>query len=125
MGMLNKIKPIKTLETSMAAFSFGQMQDFIAMHRVMAEAAITIEDLTAYVTAVKGEMEKTWDVNENMPDCPICGGKLGLQPIKAPQGRANINGWKSLWFCLSEDCTYEKYSSDDVKTAMLKKEGNI
>jgi hypothetical protein len=113
------------IEQLVSAFGFGQLQDYITLSGVLTEAAITIEDLTAYVNAVKGELEKAWDVNETMPACPVCGEKLGSQAITTPQGRANINGFKSLWFCLSEDCTYEKYSSDDVKTAMLKKEGNI
>lgn len=114
------------IEKTLAAFSLGQIQDYITLSELLVEAAITIEDLTAYVDAKKqGIVKKTGRAGENMPDCPVCGGKLGLLPVKAPQGRANINGWQSLWLCLSDGCNYEKYTSDDVKTAMVKKEGGI
>jgi len=110
---------------ALAAFSFGQLQDYITLSGVLTEAAITLEDLKTYVDAVKDGLEKAWDISETMPDCPVCGEKLGLQAITAPPGRVNVNGWQSLWFCLSDDCNYEEYSLDDIKLAMLKKERKL
>ena len=110
------------IDKILAVFSLGQLQDVITIYRVMSEGDISVEMLSAYLDDQKIKLtEETPMPRETMPACPVCGGKLGLQVITTPQGRANINGWKSLWFCLSDGCDYEEFSMDDVKTAMVKK----
>lgn len=102
------------IEKGLAAFSFGQMQDFITMYKVMNENDISIEALEAYITDKQAGMAEIHRIQQNMPDCPICGKKLTIQPIHTPQGKQNIKGWKSLWHCIGEDCIHESYSAMTV-----------
>lgn len=102
------------IEKALDAFSFGQMQDFLTMYMVMGENDISVANLQAYVNGhvVSPAVDVTVSrgFREKMPDCPNCGEKLAIQPIRIPKGKRNINGWKSLWRCTSDDCAYEAYS---------------
>jgi len=109
------------IENALAVFSFGQMQDFMTMHRVMSENDISIAELEGYV---QNEIARPGAVVEGpqkqMPNCPTCGEQLAIQGIcgKAKK-KQNVNGWKSLWYCPAKDCTYEAYSrrivADEIK----------
>jgi ssDNA-binding Zn-finger/Zn-ribbon topoisomerase 1 len=44
--------------------------------------------------------------------CPDCGKRMLLYSITTPLGRANLKGYKSVWFC--DLCGYEKYLNRTV-----------
>ena len=111
------------IERILAPFSFGQIQDFITLHRVMREHKISIADLEGHVRGEREvlaeETESIRQHREKMPDCPKCGNKLALRAINLPEGPRNRKGWKSLWYCPAGDCVYEMYSrmavADEIK----------
>ncbi|SPD72560.1 hypothetical protein PITCH_A140040 [uncultured Desulfobacterium sp.] len=98
------------IENTLAAFSLGQMQDFITMHRIMVENNISIERLEDLISKKKAALKDEARNQAEMPRCPECGDKLAIQPIRLPRGPRNIHGWKSLWHCTGENCLYEAYS---------------
>jgi hypothetical protein len=116
---------MKPIEKILAAFSLGQMQDFMTMHKVMREHDISVESLESYINDKMANIAEIHRIRQNMPDCPACGGKLGLQAITTPQGRANVNGYRSVWYCQADDCNYEEYSMDDVRAALIKRRATI
>lgn len=103
-----------TIEKALGAFSFGQLQDFVTMNRVMREHEISFAHLEDYVKTeqerLAGQIKEARERLEKMPDCPVCGEKLKIRAIRFPKGRRNRKGWKSLWYCPADDCAHEAYS---------------
>ena len=113
----------QSIEKALAAFSFGQIQDFMTLHGVMRRSGISIADLEGHVRGERAlraeETEKIRQHREKRPDCPKCGNKLSMRAINLPKGPANRKGWKSLWYCPAGECVYEMYSrltlADEIK----------
>ena len=61
------------------------------------------------------------------PKCPKCGSRLNLRHICAKKGPSNINGYRSCWECMAEDCYYEEHSTRTVvkQLKQLKRKGEI
>ncbi len=53
------------------------------------------------------------------PECPDCGGTMGLRLIRAPKGRQNKKGWNSCWTCDDDKCLHEEYSLNELKDWLL------
>lgn len=49
-----------------------------------------------------------------MSTCPECGKVIALHAINTEQGPRNVHGYRSVWFCLNEECLYEKYNKANV-----------
>ena len=50
--------------------------------------------------------------------CPECGKELGLLTVNIPQGKSNLNGWRSLLECTN--CTYQSYSKLKIEQRRTK-----
>jgi len=119
------------IEKKLAAFSFGQIQDFMTLHNVMHKNNISMADLEGYINGEKARLSKELEAfsppMEKMPKCPKCGNKLAIRPINLPKGPRNRQGWKSLWHCPAGDCVYERYChmtvAEEIKKLGPKKRG--
>ena len=105
----------KTIEKALVAFSFGRLQDFITLHSVICKHNISIMQLENYVKGKRARQTEAIRLRTKMPDCPKCGRKLTILPIKLPKGPLNRKGWKCLWQCQADDCAYEVYSQMTVE----------
>jgi predicted nucleic acid-binding Zn-ribbon protein len=64
-----------------------------------------------------------WEINDFLrrpldKPCPECGGKIYLYKVNTPPGKANIYGYKSMWFC--ELCGYQEYTKNSVKEEAIR-----
>lgn len=49
------------------------------------------------------------------PDCPKCGARLLIRNVPGdPGSKENQRGYHTCWYCLKDDCIYEKYSQRTV-----------
>lgn len=118
---------MRTIGDELAVFSFGKLQDLVTLLNLIEERGITVEEVRNYVSKEREKMEFRTAAIQKLTEkrmmewekiakrCPECGSVLALSPINAPQGKANIHGYKSLWFCPKGDCIYEKFEKKSVK----------
>ena len=67
-----------------------------------------VEEETARINTEGGSDFTIFD--KQLPKCPECGEHLFLRAI----GVKNKYNYKSHWYCMYEDCLYEKYSTNDA-----------
>ena len=49
------------------------------------------------------------------PLCLNCGKEMALRLINIPQGRENVNGYKTSWICEDRECYHEEYSTNTLQ----------
>lgn len=110
------------IQEKLKFFSFGMLQDLRTLLGKMEKEGVSVPEFKKYMKVrVKegarlyrelrkdGEKRrKEWE--KITRKCPQCKKPLYLRAIKTPEGKANVKGWKSLWYCISEECTFEEYS---------------
>ena len=110
------------LEQIIQTFSYNQLKTFQVLSHVASEAGFSQDDVLAYIVqveikqieAIQAQEEgrknalATWD--KIAPRCPLCDNVLLLRAITVHQGKANINGYKSHFYCSNDSCLYEQYS---------------
>lgn len=106
-------------ELEKAFLSYSSLNTYFHLKSRIEEQNISEEDLK--VLATKAEEHYTEVVNFDLTNqasimaiksisdkCPLCGERLILRNISMPQGKKNIYGWRSSWFC---NCGYESFST--------------
>lgn len=66
---------------------------------------------------VKALNKRLGKVRISIP-CPECKKELIIQSINIPEGKNNLNGWRSVLRCV--ECTYENYSVIQVNKRITK-----
>ncbi len=118
------------------AFGFGLLQDAVNMLTSLEKRGVPEGDvrevIMEYVQDKKNEhqevasdqqkdlAEQQKDYASKAPQCPSCHAPLMIRPINAEKGIKNTKGYKSEWYCIAEDCVYERYSTDDITTELSK-----
>jgi len=122
-----KEQQVKYFFNQMQAFNFGFMQDVRTFMHTLKNKDFTLDHALACIEFAQGKTDvvrerekkdrKTWV--KKAKKCPVCGQILALAPVNAPEGSANLKGYKSLWHCTKgwehEDpkkwCGYHSYSN--------------
>lgn len=129
----------KVIETVLAPYSFGKIEDMITMVESILTRGVTIEELQQYIVDRKKEYNaalaaipegttrlvdssvyKHPPVRSDPPvtkKCPECGNRMFLRQVTRPEGRQNIHGYKSAWEC--SQCPYEIYSKKSAQEENL------
>lgn len=137
---------MKTLEQAVAAYSEKVLTEAINVYSSLVLSGYTIQDLELRNQAILDQQrtfeiegkkllkEQQQQVNKEIeeykriaPICPEseCGQYLMLSNIREPKGKGNIHGYKSLFYCSSDTCLYEKYTkqdTDSIYKELLEKE---
>lgn len=110
------------LEKILQAFSYEQLKTFQVLSHVASEAGYSTDDVLTYITQLEAKQIQAIEAQEEgrrnafaawakiAPKCPLCGNVLTLRSINIKQGKANINGYRSHFYCSSDTCFYEQYS---------------
>jgi len=123
------------LDRLLAVFRRGTLEDFFTIHTVLEREGVSVEQLKGYLNwkaeevnksafAIKSANDKViaeakekakeraaeWD--RLVRKCPLCNSPLRLSRISEPEGPANKEGWRSLWFCGNDGCLFEEYSKE-------------
>ena len=122
---------------NLEVYSVSFLQDFLTLSGEMKKYGLTPESIKVHIEEMineenryeekiilgQGERQKEWLAKA--PKCPVCSNILRLRPIKLPQGPKNRNGYKSLWYCIYGDCTYEEYTYQPFKKIIKQLEKKI
>lgn len=114
---------VNMIEEELTGFGLGLIQDTLNLLRTIEEKGITLEDLKLYVEEKRKEALKEMKVPIVIPaqflrHCPSCGAPMLLLPVKEKKGPANKHGYRSLWQCIGESCTYEEYNKKNVQAVV-------
>ena len=113
---------MRMLEKILQVFSYNQLKTFQVLSHVTSEAGFSQDDVLAYIVQVETKQIEAIQAQEEgrknahavwdkiAPRCPLCDSALLLRAITIRQGKANINGYKSHFYCSNDDCLYEQYS---------------
>uniref|UniRef100_A0A6H1ZCX2 Uncharacterized protein n=1 Tax=viral metagenome TaxID=1070528 RepID=A0A6H1ZCX2_9ZZZZ len=113
-------------------FGLGQLQDLVTLSDILEREGASLGDVKEFleenlraVRKNQEEMKKAFEERRKWwkrvgRKCPECGETLDLVPIRAPKGKKNKEGYKSLWSCPGENCLYEKYSKREFKEIIEK-----
>lgn len=132
-----EIKRFEEIKKNTEVFGFGKLQDLMTLYVVLRKEKISLRELEDYLKYKQRvekqreeeasrslkEVSERW--NRNAKRCPLCNRVLNLRPITEPVGRLNVQGYKSHWYCLTEDCIYEEYSKIPYKDLYLKIMGDV
>jgi len=103
-------------------FPFGLLVDVVNILQLLPYKKITTEEFIHAINNQKADniagqlrqeqkqAQRRDCLQRIMPSCPLCSNMLILKPIRTRQGKANINGYKSHFYCSNDDCLYERYS---------------
>ncbi len=110
----------------MQAFNFGLMQDVRTFIYALRNKDIALDHAIACIEFAQGKTDKAREQDKKdrkvwikkAKKCPECGQILALAPITDPEGRANVKGYKSMWYCTNgwehDDpekwCVYHSFS---------------
>lgn len=133
--MISTEKEFETFEKLTEAFGFGQLQDVITVKEHLEEHEYTLDDLDSFIEYKGKVMEEHMEEGkarleeyekkmkpshtaliDASPACPKCDTLLIISPIKTEEGIANKHGYKAVWQCTEEDCTYEKFETEEPLT---------
>jgi len=121
------------IETVLQAFSLPRLEETVTIYNHLLRHGQGMDDLVCYLDErkrkIKDEQEKDKRLSEeirkkweaNAPLCPSCGGPVNPpKHICKKQGPENVKGWTCLWYCVSGDCTFEKYTYEDAAEELKK-----
>jgi len=122
------------VEEKLAAFSRKTLQGALTVHIVLETEGISYEELEEYLEGLRKKVknlhsERRREMEERRKEaekqrieweqktdkCPQCNTPLALTRIRTPKGPANKFGYRSLWICTKDDCSYEKYSKEVIE----------
>lgn len=120
------------IEKKTDVFGFGKLQGLITLYALLKKEKISLKELQEYLKQKRTlniakedeqrmafkEAEELWEANAKR--CPECGRALMLRPVSHLQGKSNIQGHQSHWYCIAEDCIHEEYSKVPYKELYLK-----
>jgi len=135
---------IEDIEGALQVFSRKDLQTVVTVKTVMDREGISFKDLEDYLKVLTRrikdynrkqakaykkrveEFERQKEEWKKRTDrCPVCGEPLMLTRVRAPKGSGNVHGYRSVWYCIGESCTYEKYSKailEDLYHEVMKRE---
>jgi DNA-binding transcriptional MerR regulator len=124
-------KTNEDLDRRLAAFKRATLEDFFTLSSFLRSEGISLEELKGYlewktrqIAENKAkfrrlESEKMKEAKkqfakwqERVKRCPKCDSPLTLSRVSTPKGKANKEGWRSLWGCTNEKCQFEEYSKE-------------
>ena len=110
-----------SINNLLAAFSPGRLSDAAKVWRICEENNISRGALQSYLSDLSAAPSQVSTATPGEPCfrlCPGCGAKALLYTVKTPQGKANVYGYQSHWFCWF--CGWEEYSMHQVATELKK-----
>ncbi len=115
MGLISKQR-IEFIRSKVSAYSSARIQEFSSLMLLLYEANISSSEFHQYASAVKKGILNVSSARARhwlriAPTCPACGSLFNLKPIRIKQGAANKFGFKSLWYCVDDECAYEEFST--------------
>jgi len=113
-------------------YSFSLLEEVTTILKLLGRYNISTGEFIQEVERKK--LEKAENIRKNeeekqarlsklkrlLPSCPLCDNTLILRPIFVPQGKRNIYGYRSHFYCSNENCLYEKYSRISADYQMRK-----
>lgn len=127
-----------SMKDILKGLNFGFMQDMINISNTLEKKGLPKAEFLDFVndylterqaeTVAENENIRTKQIKQrkdyatNAPKCPTCGDPLMIKLIKEPRGNKNVNGYKSLWYCINDEsgCIYEQYSTNNLSTELKK-----
>ncbi len=115
MGLISKQR-IEYIESKLNAYSSARIQEFSSLLVLLGSLNISPSEFHLYASAVKKGILNVSSARARhwlriAPTCPVCGSLFNLKPIRIKQGAANKFGFKSLWYCVDDNCAYEEFST--------------
>ena len=110
---------MQEMETIVAAFSFGQLQDAATLIKTLGKAGYSPENLIEYVDARKGKIELRKKIAERSPKCPSCKVPMVLRAAHPPDPKTGDPGDPSEgshWTC--PKCRFGKYDPRSTEAIM-------
>lgn len=108
---------------ALSAFSWGKLQEFANVLRVMKNNDYDPFEVIAYVDHMVQQQvdagRRIEELMKYMPKCPECGHALYWRPLDP---KKNVHGYRMHWFCRHGDCIYERYS---VKEPQVELDENV
>ena len=102
-----KEQQVKYFFNQMTAFNFGFMQDVRTFMHTLKNKDFTLDYAIACIEFAQGKTDiarerekkdqRIWI--KRAKECPDCDQILALAPVNAPEGPANLKGYKSMWYC--------------------------
>lgn len=90
------------------------VKDVVTQH--VANTRVAILEAVAEEKETLAQGKKVYDAQA--PQCPACNAPLYIRAIATPKGIQNKEGYKSVWYCLHDDCVYERYSLGGVQAEL-------
>ena len=115
MGLISKQR-MEYIESKLNAYSSARIQEFSSLLVLLGSLNISPSEFHLYASAVKQGILNVSSARARhwlriAPTCPVCGSLFNLKPIRIKQGNANKFGFKSLWYCVDDNCAYEEFST--------------
>ena len=129
------------LDRLLAVFRRETLENFFTLSTVLKNENVSPKELKEYLDwktklAVRAKAELTRSDARKIEEarklaaewkkkakkCPRCGESLSLTRVTTPRGPSNKEGWRSLWFCQTENCLFEEYSrefTDKIYTEIM------
>jgi DNA-binding transcriptional MerR regulator len=117
----------REIEQALEVFSFRQVQALLTLIKLLGVQDVTVEEVKEFVEVKRNFEKYTEEVRQRNQEltqeawekyarrCPVCKEALQLRPIKEPEGKGNVKGYTSQWFCVAADCSFEDYGYENVQ----------
>jgi len=109
-------------ENDMAAFSFGQHQDFLNYIGQLSATGWTVEDAVVYIKQKKKIISESMIKAKAVTyRCPDCQSPMQLFKVNfSPATQTNDNS-KSVWLCTNKECMNAIYNKESVEEILKNK----
>ena len=117
---------MKPLESILAAFKQGNIQDALTMMDLISAHGYSLDDLRDHVENLRASMIAKAKTESSMlrafidkaPRCGECGQPMNLFPVNSGP-RDQVGGdWKSQWVCMCGEAVYNTESPAEVLEAL-------
>lgn len=101
-------------EKDMAAFSFGQHQDFLTYLKRLGQFGYSIDDVENYVNDRKSRVKTSFKPGPQIK-CPECGAPMMVLPVNDKPSTKTGDNSRSVLICNNKGCMHTVYSEKTAK----------